>query len=423
MTDTRLATLDIGRMDLAPTAAARLVESIVAHGDISGLGPAERAQYYIAQCARLGLDAHTQPFAFLKFQGKEVLYPTRGATDQLARIHAVSREIIDGPKLMDLGGIKCLFAVCRATYKGRTETAVATLPASDPIMGLMKVETKAKRRATLSILGLGMLDEMEVESLPATEITRTPNPQLAPPTPFEQMSAAADLRDVADCYRTHRASVDREALATAAVARLEALGTKNAKNALAAAVRSDDAAAFFEQTHPESQARTFAAAVQECVATIEDAATIYREMNNRLQAEGPDVLTHARALLHDRLTQAGVQISPSDLQKHLAAGLTNKKPAPEWASNAEAIRAHVATYSHANAVVNACVKRGRDGDLGAGRALATFTDAASKRLVALSAGELTETDAQAMVAQAIAKGRDATTSKPKNGPKPEGNTP
>jgi hypothetical protein len=32
---------------------------------------------------------------------------------------------------------------------------------------LMKCETKAKRRATLSILGLGMLDEMELETIPA----------------------------------------------------------------------------------------------------------------------------------------------------------------------------------------------------------------------------------------------------------------
>ena len=32
---------------------------------------------------------------------------------------------------------------------------------------LMKCETKAKRRATLSILGLGVLDEMELETIPA----------------------------------------------------------------------------------------------------------------------------------------------------------------------------------------------------------------------------------------------------------------
>ena len=37
----------------------------------------------------------------------------------------------------------------------------------DPANVLMKAETKAKRRATLSILGLGMLDETEIETIPA----------------------------------------------------------------------------------------------------------------------------------------------------------------------------------------------------------------------------------------------------------------
>ena len=41
------------------------------------------------------------------------------------------------------------------------------MPLVDPVNVLMKVETKAKRRATLSILGLGMLDEMELETIPA----------------------------------------------------------------------------------------------------------------------------------------------------------------------------------------------------------------------------------------------------------------
>jgi hypothetical protein len=35
---------------------------------------------------------------------------------------------------------------------------------------MMKAETKAKRRVTLSICGLGMLDETEVESIPEAVI-------------------------------------------------------------------------------------------------------------------------------------------------------------------------------------------------------------------------------------------------------------
>jgi hypothetical protein len=119
-------------------------------------------------CSRLGLDAHTQPFAFLRLNGKEVMYATRGATDQLARIHRINRKITDGPKVIDLAGTKLVYALCEvSTPDGRVETATATVPLTDPVNVLMKAETKAKRRATLSILGLGMLDEMELETIPA----------------------------------------------------------------------------------------------------------------------------------------------------------------------------------------------------------------------------------------------------------------
>ncbi len=98
-----------------------------------------------------------------------MLYATRGCTDQLAAIHKLNREIIDGPKVIDLAGTKLVYAVCRAAHpNGRFETATATVPLTDPVNVLMKCETKAKRRATLSILGLSMLDETELESIPAS---------------------------------------------------------------------------------------------------------------------------------------------------------------------------------------------------------------------------------------------------------------
>ncbi len=147
---------------------ARVVESMVLRGDISALSPEERAKFYVQMCDSLGLTAATQPFAILRLNGKEILYPTRGATDQLAAIHRLNREIVDGPRVIDVAGTKMIYAVCRATHpNGRVETAVATVPMQDPINALMKAETKAKRRATLSILGLGMLDETEIETIPA----------------------------------------------------------------------------------------------------------------------------------------------------------------------------------------------------------------------------------------------------------------
>lgn len=146
----------------------KVIESLVRLGDLSALSSAERARFYVQMCEGLGLNPHAQPFAFLKLNGKEVFYATRGATDQLAAMHKLNREIIDGPKVIDLAGTKLVYAVCRATHpNGRVETATATVPLIDPVNVLMKAETKAKRRATLSILGLGLLDEMEIETIPA----------------------------------------------------------------------------------------------------------------------------------------------------------------------------------------------------------------------------------------------------------------
>lgn len=149
----------------------RVAESLVLRGDISAMNPEDKAAYYVATCNALGLNAASQPFAMLRLNGKEVMYPTRTATDQLAAIHRLSREIIDGPRVDDRFGEKVGYCACRVTHpNGRTETAIATLPlAGDKSMLPMKLETKAKRRATLSILGLGMLDETEIESIPASE--------------------------------------------------------------------------------------------------------------------------------------------------------------------------------------------------------------------------------------------------------------
>jgi len=155
----------------------RVVESIVMRGDISALSTEERARYYVQMCESLGLNPASQPLAALTLNGKQILYPTRGATDQLAATHRITREIVDGPRLMDLNGTKLVYAVCRATHpNGRQETATATVPFTDPVNVLMKCETKAKRRATLSILGLGMLDESEIETIPAAK--KAPAPEV-----------------------------------------------------------------------------------------------------------------------------------------------------------------------------------------------------------------------------------------------------
>lgn len=191
--------------ELSTRDESAMVDSLVTRGDWSGLNPAERARVYTAVCKQHGLNPMSQPFAFLRLNGKEVLYANRGATDQLAAMHHVNRKIIDGPKIVDICGTKVALCTAEATLpNGRVETATATLPVVDPVNLYMKLETKAKRRATLSILGLGMMDEMETETIPGAErlamgavtLVRDDAPaQLAAPDALAAFRADLDAAD------------------------------------------------------------------------------------------------------------------------------------------------------------------------------------------------------------------------------------
>lgn len=146
------------------------IRALIVGGDLSRLSEEQLATYYQFRCEELGLSAASQPFSVLRLSGKLVLYMTRGGTDQLAAIHRLNRKIVDGPRVIDVQGTKVVYAMCEVTHpNGRFDTSIATLPLTDPTMVFMRAETKAKRRATLSILGLGMLDESEVEDIPLSE--------------------------------------------------------------------------------------------------------------------------------------------------------------------------------------------------------------------------------------------------------------
>ena len=106
-----MMTTDNSLVRTTDTIDAAALESLVLRGDLSGLSHTQRVQHYLGMCRILGLDPATQPLAYLKLSGKEVLYVTRGATDRLAAMHGLNREIIDGPRVKDLAGTKMDYAV------------------------------------------------------------------------------------------------------------------------------------------------------------------------------------------------------------------------------------------------------------------------------------------------------------------------
>jgi hypothetical protein len=151
---------------LAPTSPADVLERIIIHGDLSKLNQDQKVEYYRLMCESLGLNPNTRPFAYLSLQGKTVLYALRDCTDQLRRIHKVS--VIETSQ-EEINGVYVV--VCKVQNgEGRTDIArgavdLGSLKGEALANAIMKTETKAKRRATLSICGLGVLDELEIEDI------------------------------------------------------------------------------------------------------------------------------------------------------------------------------------------------------------------------------------------------------------------
>lgn len=146
---------------------AALIESVIIQGDLSRLTPAQKVSYYNNLCESLGLNTLTKPFDYMKFQGREVLYANKGCAEQLRMIHDIGLKVVSTAKIDDV------FVVTAeaVTPSGRTDSStgavsIAGLNGVELANAMMKAETKAKRRVTLSICGLNMLDELEVETLP-----------------------------------------------------------------------------------------------------------------------------------------------------------------------------------------------------------------------------------------------------------------
>ncbi|CAB4152639.1 hypothetical protein UFOVP610_22 [uncultured Caudovirales phage] len=142
------------------------IEAALIQGDLSKLSQDQRLLYYKNVCESLGLNALTKPFEYIELNRKLVLYATRSCTDQLRKINKVSITI----KSRELIGDIYVVTANGKDSSGREDESTGAVS----IVGLkgdalanayLKCETKAKRRVTLSLCGLGMLDETEIETI------------------------------------------------------------------------------------------------------------------------------------------------------------------------------------------------------------------------------------------------------------------
>ena len=144
-----------------------LISNLVLNGDISKMTNEMKVDYYNKLCHSLSLNPVTKPFQIITFQGKTILYATKDATEQLRKINGVSVVDLQQDMINGLCVSKCKVQDAAGRYDMATGVVnISGLKGDMLANAIMKSETKSKRRATLSICGLGILDESELDTIP-----------------------------------------------------------------------------------------------------------------------------------------------------------------------------------------------------------------------------------------------------------------
>jgi hypothetical protein len=141
------------------------INALVLKGDTSKLTIEQKTQYYNAVCQTVGLNPATRPFEFLNFQGKEVLYPNKQCAEQLRSIKRIS---LGGPKISFQENL-IMVEITATDSNGRTDTDYGIVDTAGRDKSLSRADqiakaiTKAKRRVTFSICGLGFFNDRPEE--------------------------------------------------------------------------------------------------------------------------------------------------------------------------------------------------------------------------------------------------------------------
>lgn len=148
------------------TISPEILENLIIGGDLSKLTSEQRTQYYIALCKSMKLNPMSQPFEYIHLNGKLTLYAKKAATEQIGKNNKIS--------VTDLKTEFTDHVVIVTTYlsspTGRTmiSTGVVNIKGQVGDMlanAVMKAETKSYRRGILKTVGLGFMDESELESV------------------------------------------------------------------------------------------------------------------------------------------------------------------------------------------------------------------------------------------------------------------
>lgn len=153
--------------------AGALMENALLSNDLGKMTSDQRVKFYGEVCRSLKLNPLTRPFQYITLNGKLTLYATKDCAEQLRKINkvsleVVSKDVIEGTLMVTVRAIDASGRYDEST--GAVD--IATLKGEARANAFMKAETKAKRRATLSICGLGISDETEISSIPGARVTQ-----------------------------------------------------------------------------------------------------------------------------------------------------------------------------------------------------------------------------------------------------------
>lgn len=152
--------------ELMTASNAELLENVLVNGDLAKLTAPQRLDYYRQVCQSMGLNPLSKPFDYINLNGKLTLYAKKDATDQLRKINGISIDDVQ----QSFDGDMIIVTVKGSDRSGRRDVDFGVVNKNE-MRGnvgnaMMKAVTKAKRRLTLSLCGLGWLDETEIESIP-----------------------------------------------------------------------------------------------------------------------------------------------------------------------------------------------------------------------------------------------------------------
>jgi len=171
--DLQEATPPEAQTDLADLEEA-LERMVKGEGDLAALTPSQRAALYKKVCDRLGLDPTTYPLQYLWVRApgggeRLILYLNKDGAAQLRKAHKINTRLVDHKYIPEVGAYVAVVEASTPDGRVEVETGAVSVRGGSPndvANALMHAITKAKRRATIAIVGVGFLDETEALSIP-----------------------------------------------------------------------------------------------------------------------------------------------------------------------------------------------------------------------------------------------------------------